>query len=53
MNIKKLAYLCEIVGAFLVFFALFYALFSVCWEFGTIVLGSGLFLIGLALESKD
>ncbi len=53
MNIKKLAYLCEIVGAFLAFFALFYVLFSVCWELGTIFLGSGLFLIGLALENKD
>lgn len=53
MNIKKFAYLCEVVGAFLAFFALFYVLFSVCWELGTIVLGSGLFLIGLALESKD
>lgn len=46
MNIKKLAYLCEIIGALLAFFALFYVLFSVCWELGTIVLGAGLFLIG-------
>ena len=53
MNIKKLAYLCEIVGAFLVFFALFYALFSVCWELGTIVLGAGLFLIGYCCEQID
>ena len=53
MNIKKLAYLCEIVGAFLAIFALFYVLFSVCWELGTIVLGSILFLIGLVIENKD
>ena len=53
MNIKKLAYLCEIVGAFLAFFALYYVLFSVCWELGTIFLGSVLFLIGLTIEKID
>ena len=53
MNINKLAYLYEIVGTFLAFFALFYILFSVCWELGTIFLGSALFLIGFAIENTD
>lgn len=53
MNINKLAYLCEIIGALLAFFALFHVLFSVCWELGTIVLGAGLFLIGYCCEQID
>ena len=53
MNIKKLAYLCEIIGALLAFFALFHVLFLVCWELGTIVLGAGLFLIGYCCEQID
>lgn len=53
MNIKKLAYLCEIIGALLELFSLFYVLFSVCWELGTIVLGAGLFLIGYCCEQID
>lgn len=53
MKIKKLAYLCEIFGALLAFFALFYVLFSVSWELGTIVLGAGLFLIGYCCAQID
>lgn len=51
MKIKKLAYLCEIIGALLALFVLLYVLFSACWELGTISLGAVLFLIGFCLEN--